>query len=338
MPHRPEPWYREPRRTWFVQIDGKQIPLAKGPKKETEAAAYAAFHALMAERAMTGPPMPPATLTVRELCERFLVFSAKHHSKSCYDNYRYFLDSYCKLHAPELAAKQVPYSVTTWLDSRPSWKGGHRPSGRYEQNRLLPEGTRGERGFRSRPAVHRRMLSIVADVTQILTAIQAGDPKAAAELLPLVYDELRRLAAARLAEEKPGQTLQPTALVHEAYLRLVGDGCPPGWNGRGHFFSAAAEAMRRILVETARRKKAAKAGGDWERQPLIDAELAVDTAGDDLFAVDGALARLAAVELRFFLGMTLDEAAADLGVQLRTASRDWAFARAWLRRELDRAD
>jgi RNA polymerase sigma factor (TIGR02999 family) len=189
------------------------------------------------------------------------------------------------------------------------------------------------------------MLGIVADVTQILSAIQAGDPKAAAELLPLVYDELRRLAAARLADEKPGQTLQPTALVHEAYLRLVGCDQPRDWNGRGHFFAAAAQAMRRILVEAARRKKAAKAGGGWERQPLIDAELAVDTAGDDLFAVDGALARLAAVdaraaklvELRFFLGMTLEEAATELGVQLRTATRDWAFARAWLRRELDRA-
>jgi RNA polymerase sigma factor (TIGR02999 family) len=185
----------------------------------------------------------------------------------------------------------------------------------------------------------------MSDVTRLLDAAAAGDPAAAADLLPLVYEELRKLAAARLADEKPGQTLQATALVHEAYLRLVGGTLPQEWNGRGHFFAAAAEAMRRILVEAARRKKAAKASGGWERQPLIDAELAVDTAGDDLFAVDGALARLASidaraaklVELRFFLGMTLEEAAAELGVQLRTASRDWTFARAWLRRELDRA-
>src|SRR5262245_63543393 len=123
----------------------------------------------------------------------------------------------------------------------------------------------------------------MSEVTQLLDAAAGGDRKAAAELLPLVYDELRKLAAARLAGERPGQTLTPTALVHEAYLRLVGDGQPRDWNGRGHFFAAAAEAMRRILVETARRKKAAKAGGGWGRQALIDADLAVDTAGDDLF-------------------------------------------------------
>src|SRR5262245_24592513 len=191
----------------------------------------------------------------------------------------------------------------------------------------------------------------MSDVTRILSAIEDGDPSAAAQLLPLVYAELRRLAAARLAQEKPGQTLQPTALVHEAYLRLVGPGPAsdgraggPHWNGRGHFFAAAAEAMRRILVETARRKKAAKAGGGWQRQELLDAELAVDSTGDDLFAVDEALARLAArhpraaklVHLRIFLGQTLEEAAAHLGLQARTAYRDWAYARAWLRRELDR--
>jgi RNA polymerase sigma factor (TIGR02999 family) len=184
----------------------------------------------------------------------------------------------------------------------------------------------------------------MADVTRILCAIEAGDPTAAAELLPLVYGELRQLAAARLAGEKPGHTLQPTALVHEAYLRLVGDGQPRDWNGRGHFFAAAAEAMRRILVESARRKKADKAGGGWRRQDVLDAELAVDSAGDDLFAVDEAITRLAAehprqarlVHLRFFLGMTLNEAAEALGVDARTAYRDWAYARAWLRRELDR--
>jgi RNA polymerase sigma factor (TIGR02999 family) len=184
----------------------------------------------------------------------------------------------------------------------------------------------------------------MSDVTRILSAIERGDPRAAEQLLPLIYDELRRLAAAQLAREKPGQTLQATALVHEAYLRLVDAQSSQTWNSRGHFFAAAAEAMRRILVEQARHKKAAKAGGGWQRQELLDAELAVDTGGDDLFAVDEALTRLTAaqpraarlVHLRFFLGHTLDEAAAHLGLEPRTAYRDWAYARAWLRRELDR--
>jgi RNA polymerase sigma factor (TIGR02999 family) len=184
----------------------------------------------------------------------------------------------------------------------------------------------------------------MSDVTQLLEAAASGDATAAAELLPLVYDELRQLAAARLAAEPPGHTLQPTALVHEAYLRLVGSQ-PRDWNGRGHFFAAAAEAIRRILVEAARRRKAEKRGGGWERQQLLDAELAVDSSGDDLFAVDEALSRLATeypraaqlVHLRFFLGMTLEEAAEHLGLQARTAYRDWAYARAWLRRALDRA-
>jgi RNA polymerase sigma factor (TIGR02999 family) len=184
----------------------------------------------------------------------------------------------------------------------------------------------------------------MTDVTRLLDAAVAGDRQAAADLLPLVYDELRQLAAARMAAEAPGHTLDATALVHEAYLRLVGDGGGQAWNGRGHFFAAAAEAMRRILVESARRKKAAKAGGGWQRHELLDAELAVDSTGEDLFAVDEALTRLAAahpraarlVHLRFFLGQTLEEAAAHLGLQERTAYRDWAYARAWLRRELDR--
>jgi RNA polymerase sigma factor (TIGR02999 family) len=184
----------------------------------------------------------------------------------------------------------------------------------------------------------------MSDVTRILNAIEHGDPHAAEQLLPLVYDELRQLAAQRLASEKPGQTLQPTALVHEAYLRLVDGDQPQQWNGRGHFFAAAAEAMRRILIDNARRKKADKAGGSWQRHELIDAELAVDSGGDELFAVDEALSRFAAehpraaqlVRLRFFLGQTLEEAAAHLGLQARTAYRDWAYARAWLRRELDR--
>jgi RNA polymerase sigma factor (TIGR02999 family) len=181
-------------------------------------------------------------------------------------------------------------------------------------------------------------------VTHLLSAIEQGDPHAAEQLLPLVYDELRKLAAQKLAQEKPGQTLQATALVHEAYLRLVDDHQASDWNSRGHFFAAASEAMRRILVENARRKKAAKAGGRWQRHELIDASLAVDSTGDDLFAVDEALSRLTEahpraarlVHLRFFLGQTIDEAASHLGLEVRTAYRDWAYARAWLRRELDR--
>jgi RNA polymerase sigma factor (TIGR02999 family) len=185
----------------------------------------------------------------------------------------------------------------------------------------------------------------MSEVTRILSAIEQGDPHAAGQLLPLVYEELRKLAAQKLAQEKPGQTLQATALVHEAYFRLVDVEKAQHWNSRGHFFAAAAEAMRRILVENARRKKSAKAGGGWQRQELLDAELAVDSTGDDLFAVDEALTRFAAehpraarlVHLRFFLGLTLEESAAHLGLDVRTAYRDWAYARAWLRRELDRA-
>jgi len=187
------------------------------------------------------------------------------------------------------------------------------------------------------------------DVTNLLNALEAGQSHRADELLLLVYDELRKLAAAKLAQEKPGQTLDATALVHEAYIRLVGDSVPGDSLGvtyanRSHFFAAAAEAMRRILIENARRKKTDKAGGGRQRHDLIDAELAVDTTSDDLFAVDEALSRFAKehprpaqlVQLRFFLGLTLEEAAAHLGLQTRTAYRDWAYARAWLRRELDR--
>jgi RNA polymerase sigma factor (TIGR02999 family) len=182
------------------------------------------------------------------------------------------------------------------------------------------------------------------DVTRILSAVERGDAKAAEELLPLVYTELRRLAAQRLAHEKPGQTLQPTALVHEAYLRLIDVEQMPQFDGRGHFFAAAAEAMRRVLIDSARRKKADKRGGGWQRLELLDSELAVDSTGEELFAVDEALSRLAAqepeiarlVELRFFAGMTLKQAAELLNISLRSASRDWAYARAWLRRELDR--
>lgn len=183
----------------------------------------------------------------------------------------------------------------------------------------------------------------MSDVTRLLDAAAAGDRQAAADVLPLVYVELRKLAAARMADEKPGQTLQATALVHEAYLRLVGD---QKFSGRGHFFAAAAEAMRRILIDQARRKQADKHGGGWHRLDVLDVELAVDSTGDDLLAVNEALTRLAArepqaarlVELRFFAGLTLEQAAAALGIPARTAYRHWAYARAWLRRELDRGE
>jgi RNA polymerase sigma factor (TIGR02999 family) len=185
----------------------------------------------------------------------------------------------------------------------------------------------------------------MSDVTHILSAIKQGDPHAAEQLLPLVYDALRQLAADQMAQERPGQTLDATALVHEAYLRLVDVEKAQRWDSRGHFFAAAAQAMRRILVDNARRKRAAKHGGGWQRQDLLDAELAIDSTGDDLFAVDAALSKLAAqepliarlVELRFFAGFTFPEAAESLGISARTASRHWGFARAWLRRELDRS-
>jgi RNA polymerase sigma factor (TIGR02999 family) len=193
-------------------------------------------------------------------------------------------------------------------------------------------------GFRSRFARCRRMLGGVADVTQILKAIEAGDPRAAKELLPLVYDELRKLAAARLAEEKPGQTLQATALVHEAYLRLVGDGQSQGWEGRGHFFGAAAEAMRRILINRARDKGARKRGRGWQQVDLDHLDLASEASNDEVLALDEALQLLESrnkpcaelVKLRFFAGMTTEEAASVLGIAPRTAHRYWLFARAWL--------
>ena len=182
------------------------------------------------------------------------------------------------------------------------------------------------------------MLSGMADVTQVLAAIEQGDPHAAGQLLPLVYDELRKLAAQRLAREKPGQTLEATALVHEAYLRLVGTGEEPHWDNRRHFFAAAAEAMRRILVENVRRKKSKKRGGDGERVPLDQIEIALPPPAGDLLALDDALTRLAAerpavaelVNLRFFAGLTMDEAAQTLGISPATAYRQWNYARAWL--------
>jgi RNA polymerase sigma factor (TIGR02999 family) len=185
----------------------------------------------------------------------------------------------------------------------------------------------------------------MSDVTSILSAIDQGDAHAAQQLLPLVYDELRKLAAQKLAQEKPGQTLQATALVHEAYLRLVGEGGPSRWDSRGHFFAAAAEAMRRILIDNARRKQAERHGGGWQRHDLIEADLAIDSTGGALLAVDAALSRLSTrepviarlVELRYFAGLTLQEAAECLAISERKAYRYWAFARAWLRRELDRS-
>jgi RNA polymerase sigma factor (TIGR02999 family) len=177
----------------------------------------------------------------------------------------------------------------------------------------------------------------MSEVTRILSAIEQGDPHAAEQLLPLVYDALRQLAAAKLTQEKPGQTLEPTALVHEAYLRLVDAEQAPHWNNRGHFFAAAAEAMRRILIDNARRKRRPKHGGDRERIPLDDA-LSVLDPRDDLLALDAALTQLAIeeprkaelVRLRYYAGLSLEAAAACLGISLATAKRHWAVARAWL--------
>jgi RNA polymerase sigma factor (TIGR02999 family) len=184
------------------------------------------------------------------------------------------------------------------------------------------------------------------EVTRILTAIEQGDPKAPEQLLPLVYDELRKLAARRLAREKPGQTLEATALVHEAYLRLVDADEARRWDSRGHFFAAAAEAMRRILVENARRKRRLKRGGDRVRLDLDAAEPAVPETDDDLLALDEALEKLARkdtikaelVQLRIFAGMTLAQAAEVLGLSISTADRYWAYARAWLRVEISGRD
>ena len=181
------------------------------------------------------------------------------------------------------------------------------------------------------------------DVTRILSAIEQGDPRAAEQLLPLVYDELRKLAAQNLAREKPGQTLQATALVHEAYLRLVvGDPARP-WEGRAHFFAAAAEAMRRIMVEQARRKRSRKRGGGLVRADLEDVDPPTPEADDEVLAVDEALRGLATadpraaelVKLRYFAGMSIPQAAAVLNIAPRSADRLWAYARAWLRRAID---
>jgi RNA polymerase sigma factor (TIGR02999 family) len=182
----------------------------------------------------------------------------------------------------------------------------------------------------------------MSDVTRILSAIEQGDPEAADQLLPLVYDELRKLAAAKLSHEKPGYTLQATALVHEAYLRLIGPANAEGWDGQGHFFAAAAEAMRRILVEKARRKGRLKHGGELERVDLDDVEITLDGPSQDILALDEALAKLAQrhpekaqlIQLRYFAGMTMDQAAHVIGVSPATADRYWNYARAWLLREM----
>jgi RNA polymerase sigma factor (TIGR02999 family) len=181
-----------------------------------------------------------------------------------------------------------------------------------------------------------------SEVTRILEALGRGEPHAARQLLPLVYDELRRLARHRLAREAPGQTLNATALVHEAYLRLVGKNPEQPWDGRGHFFAAAAESMRRILVENARRKRRAKHGGDLARQDLEPDRIVAPEVPNELLAVDEALDRLAEVdaaaaklvELRYFAGLSIPQAADVLGMSPRSADRLWAYARAWLRREL----
>jgi len=182
----------------------------------------------------------------------------------------------------------------------------------------------------------------MSDVTQILQRIESGDPSAAEHLLPLVYDELRKLATARMAHESPGDTLQATALVHEAYIRLVDTEKTQRWDSRGHFFAAAAEAMRRILVENARRKSSRKAGGDLIRREFDAGLLAAPQTPDDLLALNDALERLEKtdrqavdlVKLRVFAGLTGQEAAAALGVPPRTADRIWAYARAWLIQEI----
>jgi RNA polymerase sigma factor (TIGR02999 family) len=180
------------------------------------------------------------------------------------------------------------------------------------------------------------------DVTHILSAFEQGDPEAPGELLPLVYAELRRLAKQRLAQEKPGQTLQATALVHDAYLRLVDGAVIQRWESRGHFFAAAAEAMRRILVENARRKRAEKHGGRWERRKLDDIDIAAPAPSADVLALDEALAKLEAndpvkaqlVKLRYFAGLSEEETASALGISRATVQRHWRYAKAWLLDEL----
>jgi len=181
----------------------------------------------------------------------------------------------------------------------------------------------------------------MSDVTRILTAIEQGDANAAGKLLPLVYEELRRLATQKMSQEGPGQTLQATALVHEAYIRLVGSEAP-AWRGRAHFFAAAAEAMRRILIESARRKQRLKHGAGRQRVELEDVDIAIEGPSIDLITLDEALSKLAKedpsaaelVKMRFFAGLTLDQVAAVMGISRRTADRNWAYAKAWLYQQI----
>jgi len=202
-------------------------------------------------------------------------------------------------------------------------------------------------GFVPATCVHRTEKGLIklvsmSDVTQILSKIESGDAHASEELLPLVYSELRKLAASRMASERPDHTLSATALVHEAYVRLVDQSTPQNWAGRGHFFSAAAEAMRRILVEQARRKKRQKRGGDLVRIGLDVADPAGESPSYDLLALDDALQDLGAIDerkaevvrLRFFAGLTIPQVASALGISTSTADNDWAYAKSWLRIEL----
>lgn len=226
---------------------------------------------------------------------------------------------------------------------------------RYDDLERSFDGRQGDRYMVAQQRLKRRIMRLVeltlfafslraamSDVTRILSQIEAGDTYAAEQLLPLIYEELRRLAAAKLAQEKPGQTLQATALVHEAYARLVGVRQAQAWNGRGHFFAAAAEAMRRIVVENARRKNRLKHGGQSQRVDLDSQCLVSEAPSLDMLALDEALTRLAEIEpakaelvkLRFFAGLTMPEAAAVLGVSLATAERYWTFAKSWLYAEL----
>ena len=197
----------------------------------------------------------------------------------------------------------------------------------------------------AKPAYRRVCSAGMSEVSRLIDAVAAGEPRAAADLLPLVYTELHQLAAARMAGERDDHSLNPTALVHEAYLRLVGNGQPRDWDGRGHFFAAAAEAMRRILVDHARRRARVRHGGEFRRADWLDAETAAAPADDDqLLLLDDALTRLAAarpqaarlVQLRFFTGLSIDEAAPVVGLSARTARRLWVYARAWLRRDMER--
>jgi RNA polymerase sigma factor (TIGR02999 family) len=187
---------------------------------------------------------------------------------------------------------------------------------------------------------------LMKETVRILNAMREGDPRAASELLPLVYDELRQLAAQRIAREKSGLTLDATSLVHEVYVRLVGENPEKPWNGRGHFFAAASEAMRRILIENARRKRRLRHGGDRQRQILDEAQLAEEAADDKLLAVDEALDKLAqedqavaeVVKLRFFVGLSIEKTAEVLDISVRTVNRHWAYARAWLYQHLNTAE